>query len=88
MPEDDFNELKKEPQWDSSNVVHASLLEPWERGDNILTHRVRLNTIIKSDGFNEQYLCQNGQRRLGANTTPFIPIIDEDCLMSAPMAQI
>ena len=54
-----------------------------ERGYNVCAHRVWLNAVLKSNGFNEQMLCQNWQRRLGADPARFIPIIDEDDVFNA-----
>ena len=73
---------KKEPQWDSL-MLFSPRLETGERGNDIVTHCVWLNAVLKSNGFNEQTLCQNWQRRLGSDTAPFIPIIDEDDVFNA-----
>ena len=64
-------------------VVHASLLETWERGYNVFAHCIRLNTIFKRNSFNEQTLCHNWQRRLCAYTAPFVPVIDENNVFNA-----
>ncbi|WP_371397239.1 hypothetical protein [Fretibacter rubidus] len=79
--EDDFNGLKSPAR--NAGLLQTSPLKMWERGYNVFTHRVWFNAIIQSDRFNEQVLCQNWQRRLGADTTPFIPIIDEDDVFNA-----